>query len=189
MLFYVFLAGSLILVALRPFVLLETKRTYDKGKTLSKRLSVVWFMLDTVHCLLVILSSLYTVWPIPINEMAAIIIGSIILGVGVVLMLAGTIEFHSTRRISGLDTSQLVTTGIYRWSRNPQIFGWFLVLSGISFIGKSELAFLYTMIFIILFHLYITQMEEPYLERIFRDKYVLYKKGTSRYIGILKRKS
>lgn len=186
MLFYVFFVGSGILVVLGLYVLLETKGTYDKGKTLAKGLSTGWWMLDTVHCSLVILSSLYSVWLISINEKVALIGGSVTLGVGVVVMLAGMIAFHSIRRISGLDTSQLVTTSIYRWSRNPQYFGWFLVLSGISFIGRSGLALFYTMIAIILFHFYITQVEEPYLEHIFREKYLFYKERTPRYIGIPK---
>ena len=185
MLFYV---GSGILVALGLYVLLKTKRNYDTGETLSIGLSLGYWILDAVHVLLVILSSLYSVWPIPINDMVALISGSVMLGVGVVVMLAGMIEFHSLRRISGLDASKLVTTGIYQWSRNPQYFGWFLGLLGISLVGRSGLAFLFTIAAIILFHFYITRIEEPYLERIFGEKYLLYKEKTPSYIGILKRK-
>ncbi len=185
MLFYV---GSGLLAVLGLYVLLETKRTYDEGKTLSKGLSVGWWIVDTVHCLLVVLSSFYTVWPMPINKMAALIGGSVMLGVGTVVMLAGIIEFSSIRRVSGLDTPELATTGIYQWSRNPQYFGWFLVLLGISLMGGSGLAILYTTIAIILFHLYITKMEEPYLEHIIGEKYLSYKEITPRYIGIPRRK-
>jgi len=188
MLFYVVPVGSVILVVLGSYVFLETKKTYDKGKPLSKGLSVGWWVIDTVHCLLVVLSSLYAIWRIPINKVVALIGGSVMLGVGVVVMLAGMIEFRSIHRISGLDTSEVVTTGIYQWSRNPQYFGWFLVLLGISLIGSSGLALLYTMIVIILFHFYIARIEEPYLEHIFREKYLLYKERTPRYIGMPNRK-
>jgi len=188
MFLYVAPVGSGILVVLGLYLFLKTKRTYDTGKVLSIRISLGWWVLDLVHCLLVIWSSLYTVWPILMNEMHALIGGSVMLGVGVVLMLAGMIEFRSIGRISGSDTSELVTTGIYQWSRNPQYLGWFLVLSGISLIGNSGLALLYTVIGIILFHFYITRIEEPYLERIFEKKYLLYKKGAPRYIGIPKGK-
>ena len=188
MFLYVVPVGSGILVVLGLYLFLKTKRTYDVGKALSIRISLGWWVLDLVHCLLVILSSLYTLWPIPINEIAALIGGSVMLGVGVVLMLAGMIEFRSLRRISGSDTSELVTTGIYQWSRNPQYLGWFLVLLGISLIGSSGLALLYTMIGIILFHFYITRIEEPYLGRIFGEKYIQYKSRTPRYIGLPKRK-
>jgi protein-S-isoprenylcysteine O-methyltransferase Ste14 len=188
MFLYVVPVGSGILVVLGLYLFLKTKRTYDTGKALSIRISLGWWVLDLVHCLLVILSSLYTVWSIPINEMAALIGGSVMLGVGVVLMLTGMIKFHSIGRISGSDTSELVTTGIYQWSRNPQYLGWFLVLLGISLIGSSGLALLYTTIGIILFHFYITRIEEPYLEHVFGEKYLLYKREAPRYIGIPKRK-
>lgn len=125
----------------------------------------------------------------PISKMAASTGGLVMLGVGVAVMLAGMIEFRSIRRIPGLDASKFVTTGIYQWSRNPQYFGWFLVLIGISLMGSSGLALLYTMIAITLFRFYITQIEEPYLERIFGEKYLLYKERTPRYIGMPKRKN
>jgi len=188
MFFYVIPVGSGILVVLGLYLFLKTKRTYDTGKALSIGISLGWWVLDLAHCLLVILSSLYNVWLMQINEIAALIGGSMMLGVGIVLMLAGMIAFRSIGRISGSDTSELVTTGIYQWSRNPQYLGWFLVLLGISLIGSSGLALLYTTIGIILFHFYITRIEEPYLERVFEEKYLLYEKGVPRYFGIPKRK-
>ena len=188
MFLYVIPVGSGILVILGVYLFLKTKRTYDTGKALSIGISFGWWVLDLVHCLLVALSSLYSIWPIPFNEMATLLGGSVMLGVGVVLMLDGMIEFRSVGRISGSDTSELVTTGIYRWSRNPQYLGWFLILLGLSVIGSSGLALLYTIIGIILFHFYITQMEESYLEHIFGEKYLLYKEGTPRYFGLPKRK-
>lgn len=185
MLFYV---GSVVLAVLGSYVFLKTKKTFDKGKALPIGISLGWWVLDTVHCMLVILSSLYTVLPIPMNEMVTLIGGSVMFGVGMIIMLAGMIEFRSIRRISGSDTSELVITGIYQWSRNPQYFGWFLVLLGISLIGRSGLALLYTTIGIILFHFYITRMEEPYLEHIFGEKYLSYKSRTPKYIEIPKKK-
>ena len=97
------------------------------------------------------------------------------------------IEFQSLRRISGGDTSRLVTTGIYQWSRNPQYVGWPLTLLGIALMGRSALAFLFTAVFMIALHLYTIWMEEPYLEQIFGEPYQSYKLKTARYIGIPKR--
>ncbi|UCB61322.1 MAG: hypothetical protein JSW72_04540 [Candidatus Bathyarchaeota archaeon] len=105
-----------------------------------------------------------------------------------VLMLAGMIEFGSKSRISGCNTLKLVTTCIYQWSRNLQYLGWFLVLLGISFIGRSGLALLHAIIGIVLFRFCITRIEEAHLERTFKEKYISCKKVTPRYIGISKRK-
>lgn len=186
MFLYVVSVGSGILVVLGVYLLLKTRRTYETGEALSIGISFGWWILDLVHCLLVVLSSLYTIWSISLNEVAALIGGSAIFGAGVVVMLAGMVEFRSLGRISGWDTSELVTTGIYRWSRNPQYLGWFLILLGISVIGRSGLALLYAMMGIVLFHFYTTQIEEPYLEQIFGEKYLVYKEETPRYFGLPK---
>ncbi|MEW6041853.1 MAG: isoprenylcysteine carboxylmethyltransferase family protein, partial [Elusimicrobiota bacterium] len=91
--------------------------------------------------------------------------------------------FH---RISGMDASKLVTTGIYRLSRNPQYTGLFILLLGISLIGCSFLAFLFVIAAIIAHHLYLIFLEEPYLKHIFGEEYRLYKLRIPRYIGIPK---
>ena len=135
-----------------------------------------------------ILASFYNVWLLPFNNMVALIGGWVIFGVGFIIMIAGMVEFRSLRRISVLDTSKLITTGIYQYSRNPQYFGWFIYLLGISLIGRSGLAFLYTIVLIIIVHLYTIWMEEPYLEHIFGEGYLLYKLKTPRYIGIKKKR-
>ena len=54
-----------------------------------------------------------------------------------------------------------------------------LVFSALWYIAHPGLraGSLYTIIAIILFHLYITQIEERYLERIFGKKHLLYKES------------
>nr|MDO8076596.1 methyltransferase [Candidatus Freyarchaeota archaeon] len=68
-------------------------------------------------------------------------------GVGAIIMLAGMIEFRSLRRISGVESRGLLTTGVYRWSRNPQYVGWYLILLGVSLIGASALVFLHLLLY------------------------------------------
>jgi protein-S-isoprenylcysteine O-methyltransferase Ste14 len=170
------------------YILRETKRTYEGRRPLSKRLSIGWWILDVFHSSLIILSAFYATWPLPINETIALTGGAIILGIGTNMMFAGMIEFRSMKKISGLDTSRLITTGIYRWSRNPQFFGLFLQIIGISLMGRSGFSFLLTFAAIIFSHYYIIRIEEPYLERIFGEEYKSYKLRTPRYIGIPREK-
>jgi len=78
------------------------------------------FQLDI---LLIIITSLYRVWPLPIDGIIIRILSILLAVAGLLIMLLGMLEFHSARKISGMEVSKLITTGIYRWSRNPQFLG------------------------------------------------------------------
>ena len=187
MLLYGLITGTGVLLAVVCYVLWRVKRVYDEGKTLPVRVSFGFWVMDIIHFSLVALSAFYAVWPIPIDRNLALMCGIPVAGVGAIIMLAGMIEFRSLKRISEVESSGLVTTGVYRWSRNPQYVGWYLVLLGVPLMGASALAFLYSVAGIIVFHFYITRTEEPYLERIFGEEYLSYKSRTPRYIGIPRR--
>jgi len=188
MLLHVFYAGFGLLLLLGLYTLIEIKRTYKEQEVLRRRTSVALWILDIVHLFLVILSSLNRVWSLPFSDTLSAATGVVLFGFGTLLILAGMVKFRSLRRISGLEISQLIITGVYRWTRNPQYLGWFFILLGISFIGRSGLAFLLTILGIILFHYYIIRIEEPYLERAFGDKYYQYKSNVPRYLGLHRRR-
>ncbi|MGQ4834287.1 MAG: methyltransferase family protein [Candidatus Asgardarchaeia archaeon] len=114
-------------------------------------------------------------------------LGSILFTIGALFTIVGILEFRSFRKVSGVEVSNLITSGIYRWSRNPQFFGLYLSLLGMSILGRSWYAILLSTIAIIYCHYYIVKAEEPFLTKIFGDEYVLYKSKTPRYIGIPKK--
>jgi len=184
MLFYIGLGIGIVLAAVYCWVAI--KKAYDKGETLPRYVAIAIWTMDTSHFLLVTWASLYSVWILPFNKTIASIAGLVATVIGLVVMLAGIIEFRSLRKMSGMDVSRFITTGTYRYSRNPQYFGWFAMLFGISLMGRSGLAFLLTIVFVIGIHLYTIWLEEPFLERIFGDEYRLYKSRTPRYAGIPK---
>ncbi|NOZ24526.1 MAG: isoprenylcysteine carboxylmethyltransferase family protein [Nitrospirae bacterium] len=182
---YIGLCTSLsIWMVLGIRVFSEIRKTYDRGEVFTDRLLNAWFVMWAFHHVPVILSSVYGVWLIPCNRTFALAGGLVVFVFGAVVLSAGMMEFRSLRRSCGQDISGLVTTGIYRWSRNPQFVGWVLMLSGISLAGRSGLAFVLTGVFTVVIHLYTTRMEEPYLERLYGEEYRRYKLKSPRYIGV-----
>lgn len=133
--------------------------------------------------ILVLISSIYRLWPIPIGGLATIVIGLTVSILGSYLTLAGVAEFGSIRKVSGLEISKLVTTGIYRYSRNPQFLGFYLVLFGVSVVGSSGFALFLVVLAVIYGHYYIVKYEEPYLMKVFGEEYIRYISKTSRYFG------
>ena len=186
MLIYVFLICTGIAAAFGLYILSETKKVYEKGEALPISLSLGWWITDGSWIALVALSSFYNLCPLQIEETFALMTGLLLFGVGCLLIAAGIIEFRSIRKISAMEVSKLITTGIYRWSRNPQFLGFYLTLLGLSLMGRSGYALLLAIIAIIYCHDYIIKVEAPYLERIFGEEYKAYKSRTSRYFGIPK---
>lgn len=92
-------------------------------------------------------SAWHSVWPLNLDNIILLITGILIVIIGVVLYVAGMVSFGSLRRASGTLNDQLITKGIYRFSRNPQLLGWGLVLLGTALMGKSGLALLISFLY------------------------------------------
>ena len=80
------------------------------------------------------------------------------------------------------DRTELVTSGIYRFSRNPAFLGFDLMYIGVLLMYCNLLTVPLTVFAIVMLHLQILQ-EERYLEETFGVAYREYKRHTLRYLG------
>ena len=80
------------------------------------------------------------------------------------------------------DHTELVTSGIYRFSRNPAFLGFDLMYIGMMLMYCNLLIVPLTVFAIVMLHLQILQ-EERYLEKTFGTAYREYKRHTFRYLG------
>ena len=80
----------------------------------------------------------------------------------------------------GIDTKRLITSDIYRYSRNPQYTGYALFPLGYAMVGHTLVAYASVVLFVVLMHLTVL-VEEEHLERKFGDEYHRYKEKTPRY--------
>ena len=88
--------------------------------------------------------------------------------------------------IPGEDKTELVTTGIYKYSRNPAFLGFDFMYIGVLLMYFNLLLAVFSLFAIVMLHLQILQ-EEKYLSEVFGDAYREYKKHVFRYFGNFKK--
>jgi protein-S-isoprenylcysteine O-methyltransferase Ste14 len=77
----------------------------------------------------------------------------------------------------------LVTTGLYRFTRNPMYVGVATAIFGQALWFHSRDATIYGIAMALAFHVAILIYEEPRLTRVFGQQYLDYKKRVPRWIG------
>ena len=80
------------------------------------------------------------------------------------------------------DKTELVTTGIYRFSRNPAFLGFDFMYIGVLLLYFNPLTAAFTLFSVVMLHLQILQ-EERYLTAAFGEDYTDYKRHVFRYLG------
>jgi protein-S-isoprenylcysteine O-methyltransferase Ste14 len=123
-------------------------------------------------------------FPIPEAHGALWIVGGCLILIGLACFAAGVRNF--SRAATPLPTNQparvLVTTGIYRWTRNPIYLGFLLVYGGIGVAAQSPWVLILTLPIAITVRYGVVAREEAYLERRFGDAYRDYKRGVRRWL-------
>jgi protein-S-isoprenylcysteine O-methyltransferase Ste14 len=113
-------------------------------------------------------------------------LGLVWIGLGLALAAWGVASFHSFRRMNGRDTSELITSGAYRTSRNPQNTGLGCALVGVALLGPSSVALAAAALFWLMFRVYVP-MEERFLEATYGARYRAYRARSHRYFGRARR--
>lgn len=80
------------------------------------------------------------------------------------------------------DKTRLITTGIYKYSRNPAFLGFDFMYLGVMLMYFNGLTVLFTVYAMVMLHLQIKQ-EEKYLVDSFGKEYQAYQKQVRRYLG------
>lgn len=90
------------------------------------------------------------------------------------------------QRSFGREIGNLRTGGLYRYSRNPQLVGGFLLIAGYALLWPSWTGLAWAALWLVIAHLMV-RAEEEHLERVFGDEYRAYCARTPRYLGLPKR--
>ena len=165
------------------FAVRLVRHDFDQHGRLSLETTVLVWTVYLFHAGLTAVIAWGGLWPLSIPPVGRTGVGGLFIGSGLLIAGSAVREFRSVTRMSGRDEDELVTTGVYRWSRNPQNTGWILTLVGVSLVGASALALVSVALFALVIHVYLVYVEEPHLTRVFGDDYRAYRSRTPRYLG------
>jgi protein-S-isoprenylcysteine O-methyltransferase Ste14 len=121
-----------------------------------------------------------------LDNLAVNVIGFVVGLAGLAFCLYAQVKMGSSWRV-GIDEkvkTDLITTGMYQYIRNPTYLGLFILNLGIWLIWPTWAIFLLNLIFILFLEIQV-RCEEDYLLTIHGQKYADYKKATKRYIPFI----
>ena len=110
---------------------------------------------------------------------------ALLLGLGTTLLLWCVREFYAAGRgtLAPWDPpSHLVTSGPYRFSRNPMYLGVELLLAGWCLLWDARTLIIYTLLCMIGFYLRVRLVEEPSARRRFGTEWEAYRARVPRWI-------
>jgi protein-S-isoprenylcysteine O-methyltransferase Ste14 len=112
------------------------------------------------------------------------LLGVVPILVGAALNVAADTLFkkHKTTVKPFKDSNALVTTGVYRWTRNPMYLGLVLILSGVACLAGSLSAFLPPAAFAILMDKAFIKTEEEMLSARFPEQWQQYRSCARRWV-------
>jgi len=164
----------------------RVKRDYAKFLRRSKLNAIITVISYHIYSLLIMYTAWCNLWAYSNSfraDFTSFVIGSVIGGISGLFYLKVLIQFKSIKRMVGLDTSELITSGIFSKCRNPHTLSKGIAQLGLGIMGRSSFAIIIGLIWWILNHFNVLE-EEKLLEKIFGKKYIRYCSNAPRYFNL-----
>lgn len=133
----------------------------------------------------VVLSEIVSIFTVePVLPIGILMIG-VLLGIaGDIIFAVAVVTMRDSWRagIAEEDNREMITSGIYKISRNPAFLGFDCVYLGILILFFNWILLFFSVFAAVMLHLQILQ-EEKYLPVAFGEEYISYKKHVCRYLG------
>ncbi|MDR0220732.1 MAG: isoprenylcysteine carboxylmethyltransferase family protein [Lachnospiraceae bacterium] len=155
----------------------------DKPKK-AARVEIVLKAITWCGALIKFASAVYPQWAWSFTAMLPLQVAGVVLAAsGVAFFLVAVVAMRGNWR-AGFDKNQntaLVSTGIYRFSRNPAFVGFDLLYIGCALCFPNVAMLAIAVIAVVAFHIQILG-EEKFLMEMFGDDYAGYKNKARRYL-------
>jgi protein-S-isoprenylcysteine O-methyltransferase Ste14 len=140
-------------------------------------------ILTIIHITMAILLGLLAPLPIPAPPFV-IWLGLGLAALGFILGVLALIEFRRARTTSDpkRPTQNIVTSGIYRYTRNPIYLGFVFILIGLPLNMGIYWGFILVWPLVTFMNNMVIKHEEAYLEKKFKEQYTDYKSRVKRWL-------
>lgn len=140
-------------------------------------------ILTIVHIIMVILLGNLSPLPIPVPAFVPWL-GLGVAGLGLVSGILASVEFRRIRTTLDLKkpSTGLVTSGIYRYTRNPVYLGFVFMLVGFSLSMRTYWGIILMVPLVTLMNALVIEKEETGLEMKFKTQYTDYKSRVNRWL-------
>jgi protein-S-isoprenylcysteine O-methyltransferase Ste14 len=110
--------------------------------------------------------------------------GIIAMVLGLILANSGAGEFRKAGTGFQLQTGgrALITSGPFRYSRNPMYLGMLIWLTGLAVLLGSLIAFLFPLLFFVLANFLLIPPEEKKLQQTFGEQFIRYRQRVRRWL-------
>lgn len=133
----------------------------------------------------VVMAEVVSIFVIESDLPIGIMIAGVLLGIaGDLIFAVAVVTMRDSWRagIAEEDNREMITSGIYKISRNPAFLGFDCVYLGILLLFFNWILLFFSVFAAVMLHLQILQ-EEKYLPVAFGEEYISYKKHVCRYLG------
>lgn len=133
----------------------------------------------------VVMAEVVSIFVIEPDLPIGIMIAGVLLGIaGDLIFAVAVVTMRDSWRagIAEEDNREMITSGIYKISRNPAFLGFDCVYLGILLLFFNWILLFFSVFAAVMLHLQILQ-EEKYLPVAFGEEYISYKKHVCRYLG------
>jgi protein-S-isoprenylcysteine O-methyltransferase Ste14 len=123
-------------------------------------------------------------WLFSTPSVLEVIVGAVLVVFSIAIIASARHIFlaHGTHLNPYKPTTAVVTTGIYRFSRNPIYFAFLIFVLAFAFFANSLWFVVFDALLFVLLHFGVVKREEAYLEQKFGDSYREYCGRVRRWI-------
>lgn len=175
--------AGILLTGVTTGVVRRMERDFTATGRLRSSTSGLVYATYGAHVVMTALAARRPVLPLPAPTKGSAVLGTAVGAAGVGVFTAGAGVFPTAAQVSGTQAGELVTDGIYRWSRNPQYLAYLLGCVGFGLARRSGDALVLASWPAIVFAYWIRR-EEANLGRIFGSDYLAYRSRTGRWLSL-----